>query len=591
MLRDIENSTWTRLVLIAIGAISGFVEVHIVESWRFWRNWRPDDTSQASLIIGISFFAFMAFLTLRRDTWLRDAGFSVAIGVFAGGFLKLVDYFKGGGLNFNGTNGFAMFLSLAAIAIIPVVFYQTGRDAGGWRFPYAKLFLNSWQNKIVVLVAIFFTSVSWLMLYLSGQLFKLIGIMWVTQLIGDKLFVGIFTSAAIGLGVALARERPKVITALLNLVLILFRVLAPFLAGIIIVFLLTMGVTGIGILWDTDLALPIFTTSIFLFVLFVNAVIQTGADDNKFWKFGEWLMMVGTFSLPILAVLAAWGLSLRVAQYGWTPPRIYSAVLVSIGLAYGIAYAFCVIWKRNAWKQGITRINPPFACLVLLLAIAIQLPPWEPFKLSAEDQVARLKEKKISPEDFDFAYLKFKLGEPGQKALDEIKSDKQLMADEQIAGRIATLETVKYYPRTRAQRQKILIPESKLAAIGDYMVVYPVDARLPEAMMKPKHDFFKRELRNCTNRDSLKHRQCIFLKLDVNSDGRRDIGLITGKRNMRTWLQQEAGAWAQGPTLNLTYKKGQKVTLKSLAEAVKADKIELKPRAVKDVIIGGVRFQ
>ncbi|PHQ72233.1 MAG: hypothetical protein COB93_01130 [Sneathiella sp.] len=583
MLRNIENATWTRVTLPAIGAASGFILFFFLG----WGGLSSARSVYGSFIFGILLFTLISFLTLRRGSWVQDIIFAALVGAFASGFFELADYLKGGGRD----TSFAIFISIVVIAVIPVVFYQTGRDAGGWRFPYDELFLNSWQNKIVLPVAVFFVVIAWLLLFLCGGLFQLLGMKLVSEIIRNPLFVVVVTLMALGFGVALARERSSVISALLNLVLTLFRVLAPFLAVIIILFLAAMCVTGINVLWDTDAALSIFITSIFLFILFVNAVVQTGTDDKKYWKFGEWLMMAGTFALPILAVLAAWGLSLRVGQYGWTPPRIYSAALVSIGLAYGIAYAFCVLWKRGAWKQGITRFNPPFACLVLLLAIAIHLPPLEPFKLSADDQVARLTEGKIDPADFDFAYLKFKLGAPGLNAPEEIKADASLMADKQIAERMAALETVKHYRRSRAQREKMLIPDSELMAISDYMVVYPAVAKLPEAMLQPKHDFFKRELRKCFSRDSLKHRQCIILELDVNSDGRLDIGLITGARNLRIWLQQEVGVWTLGPNLKIDYKKGQKVTLKSLAEAVKAGEIDLKPRAVKDVIIGGASFQ
>lgn len=270
-----------------------------------------------------------------------------------------------------------------------------------------------------------------------------------------------------GLGVALSRERPAIIQALLKLVLTLFRVLAPILAGVILLFLAALPLTGIETLWDTGFASRILLSAVFLFVIFQNTVIQAGESDNTFWKPAEWMVMAANVVMPVLAILAGSAILLRVGQYGWSPARFYMALLTGVALAYGLAYAGSVVVRRGAWMGGVIRFNPILALGMLTLAILMHLPPIEPYGISARDQLARLRDGRISPETFDFAFLKFRLGKAGRDVPTDIETDEALAKRPLVVERLKLTKGLRFYSRHRQNRRmgekyQVPIPELQI---------------------------------------------------------------------------------------------------------------------------------
>src|SRR3546814_14056854 len=83
----------------------------------------------------------------------------------------------------------------------------------------------------------------------SSDLFKLIGINLIFDLLNGEWFGWMLAGAAFGGAVGLLRERDKLVSTLQRLVMIILAVLAPVLAVALVLFLLSLAGTGLQKLW------------------------------------------------------------------------------------------------------------------------------------------------------------------------------------------------------------------------------------------------------------------------------------------------------------------------------------------------------
>jgi len=584
-----QDVVWHRIVLCAIGITQG-VLAYVIS--------RPEMQSvDRTLLISFSLFTWsapvVAVLTVKRDSWAADLLFSLILGFITAMLYKIGIDFLNGGTHFYYFSNYSpkFFLvyafSFLLLMLIPMPFYQTARREGRFVFPYQQLFSNAWTNILAFKIASFFVCINWLIISLWGSLFKLIGITLFADLFQTTWWRFTFTCAMFALGVALARERVTIIQALLKLILALFRILAPALAAASVLFLISLPFTGLEILWNTKIAAPILLSAIFFTILFQNAAIQTAETVEAFWRPAEWLVMAANIAMPALALLAGWGILLRVDQYGWTPDRSYLMLVTGVAFAYALAYGGSVLVKRQSWADGIIRCNPTLALVVLGLAILIHVPPLQPNSFSAKDQLARLRDGRISPDQFDFAFLKFKLGWAGQQALQTIENDPKLMTNTVIVEGLNRIKTANNYLASRYQaKQKTSMAD--LHDLATYMDAFPAGQAPPPNAVKFAIKTKAFVFNACHTQPKLNPQRCIYFNVDLNKDGRTDFLIFSKQMNIHIFLQQADSGWTQGPYLTADPKaRGQMKLLTALKNA----DIKLKPHELQDLIIGGVRFK
>ncbi|MDA0339707.1 MAG: DUF4153 domain-containing protein, partial [Proteobacteria bacterium] len=154
-----------------------------------------------------------------------------------------------------------------------------------------------WNNILVAIIAGIFLGVFWLVLVLWWELFNLVGVDFFEDLFTGDIFVWAFSGAVLGLGIAIARENPRIVPILRRIVLMLFRVLAPVLAIASLLFFVFLPFTGLQPLWDTGTATGVLVALMFSLVLMVNAVIQDGEQDDESGLFGPWLNRIMAVTL------------------------------------------------------------------------------------------------------------------------------------------------------------------------------------------------------------------------------------------------------------------------------------------------------
>ena len=130
--------------------------------------------------------------------------------------------------------------------------------------------------------------------------------------------------------------------------------------------------------------------------------------------------MVAALVIVPLVVLAAYGLSLRVRQYGWTPERITAAACVVVAACYAIGYAVVTLLSRGSLR-GLEAVNVTTAFVIIGVLLALFSPVADQIRISVNDQVSRLEAGRLPSNQFDFGFLRFKAGRYGLAALNQSK--------------------------------------------------------------------------------------------------------------------------------------------------------------------------
>ncbi len=538
------------------------------------------------------FFVWLAAvsggLVIRHTSLVKDSLFTLGLAVALAGFYALVRSYITVPTTTDPYIGWQVINCLFGVALVAVCFYQAQRDESPRKFPYPKLFQAAWATLLLVLLTTIFVGLVFLVLYLWGELFELIGIKFFSDLFSSSVFrwsTGGFTA---GIGIALMRELDAPILAVRRLILETFRVLAVIVAIAGLAFLLALPFTGITPLWNTRAATPILLSMVFLFILFLNGAIQDGQTKRTFWRPVSFVIMAFIVVLPIYGLLGLYSTWLRVAQYGLMPDRVYALVLGGLALGYGIAYALSVILKRMDWPFTITNLNPRLALATAAVAIVMHIPMLDPVSLSAKSQQARLQSGAVAASDFDFGTLKFSLGKPGQRALDAIRNDSTLAAREDIKIALADLAEMKdigdwWMAQSKKELALPTLERDKLIAKLKSLPVFPSSVLMPDGFIDGLNDDHLRQFQVCEN---IELKRCALIALDFNRDRYDDIALWNGTSVLMFPFDPDEKVYKEPVWMN----SNGRLTLTDLEAADKAGTIKLVPPVTDSLMIGDKRF-
>jgi len=406
-------------IMAAICAVAGLVFHLLID--------RPYDAPAAAwrdalaAFVAISAVVFVLGVELRRWHWA--AGFAAAWGAVMG----LITWHSAG-YNLNGSPIEWPFWSGILAVLVATPLFQTRRDVAPdarfwklWQMPYARLHSHAWTDAVIGAASLAFVGVTFLLVMLIGEMFHLIGIDLIRDLLRGEWFGWMLAGAAFGGAVGLLRERDKLVSTLQRLVMIVLAVLAPVLAAALILFLLSLIGTGLQKLWDAGFSTAGLMLGISAFaVLLANAVIGNGAEDRSANRVLHAAAAVLAVAVLPLAIIAAVSMQVRIGQYGWTPERIWGVIAVGIALAYGIAGVIALARRRWDFDDALRPLQQKLAIGLMLLAAFLALPILDFGAISTRDQVARLESGAVKAEKFDWAALAFDFGPSGRRALKEL---------------------------------------------------------------------------------------------------------------------------------------------------------------------------
>lgn len=367
-----------------------------------------------AVFVIVAALGFVVTAELRRLVW------AIAFAMGAGAVLAFVGWFTA---SYNKGGEMAEYPFLAGIfaLLIAAPLFQTVRDEGAWRFPYARLHSHVWTDAVIGAASLAFTGVAFLLAFLISQLFELIGIKFFKDLLNEDWFSLMLAGFAFGAALGLLRERDALVATLQKLVLVIFSVLAPVLAFALVGFLVSLPFTGLAPLWDSGVpTTPVLLAAAAGAAGLINAVIGDGKNDGSTNRLLRWSALLLSVCILPLAMIAAVSMGARIDQYGLTPDRIWGLLAVVVATIYGVAYLAAAVRSAKAlldWDDHVRPANVKIALGVCALALLLALPILDFGAMSARDQLARLKSGATKAAEFDWRAMAFDFGPKGRTAL------------------------------------------------------------------------------------------------------------------------------------------------------------------------------
>jgi hypothetical protein len=389
------------------------------------------------------FGAIAAAFTLEEDSWKWPAVFALAVGaVMAGLAWRAVQY---GEYLPDEQYGFAAGVLASALAL-PM--FQAGFPKKRLATSYSDLHYHVWTDAISAAGALAFTGLSWLVLVLLSELFALLKIEFLRELMDEGWFGWTFSGLAAGAALGTLRNQLKVLGTLQTVLLLVLSLLAVPLAFGLAVFLLATAVSGPQVLWDaTRSATPVLLTCAAGAWVLASAIVRyedAAMSRNRAMRVAA--LVLAAVILP-LAVFAAVSMGLRLGQYGLAPERLWGLVAIVVACAYGAGFWGALArGRKGGWAERMRQANFHLGLFVCGLAVLLALPIFDFGAISTRSQVARLESGKVSAEAFDYAALRWDFGEPGRKALARLAAGDGEVAELAQAARQQT-QRMYGYPR------------------------------------------------------------------------------------------------------------------------------------------------
>ena len=413
----VDHEPWPlrAAILLALGAALALAIHFLTRGPEIWQ-WTENPLrlgSAAALAAGGIVFAF----SLERPRWLWSLGFAAGAGLVVG----FVTYWNGQPDSWGAGEGWQLTSALLAL-VIAVPLFQASRDAGRWNLDYRIVHAHILTNIVLWFVAWGFVLLTFLLVLLLSELFQLIGIVVLRDLLQKDWVPWLLIGGALGAAIGLLRDRDRIVGTLQRVATAILSFLAPILAAGLVLFVLALPFTGLEPLWEqTRETTPILLVCILGAVVLINAVIGSGArDDEARPRLIRWAAAALAAVVLPLAIVAAISTGKRIAQHGFTPDRLWAAVFVAITVAGAAAYLFALIRGRAGWPDLLRNLNLRIAIGICLVALFLALPIISFGAISTRDQLARLESGRIAADKFDWAALRFDFGPSGRSALERL---------------------------------------------------------------------------------------------------------------------------------------------------------------------------
>ena len=428
---------------------------------------------------------------------------------------------------------------------------------------YGTLFRYSWRNALVVgLTAPLVWGVA-LILFLWGALFEAIEIDFFADLFARDWFLFPVLAVVFGLGVLIFRRLAMVIDGITSLLEGLIRLLFPLVISVVAIFLVTLPFTGLQPLWETGNGTALLMGINIIALFFANAVYQPGRRP-PYPLIVHRLLYGGACLLPIVSVLAFYGLYLRIAQYGWTVERCWALALCCLMALFSAGYAVGIVRRRDDWPETLGRVNKAMGWVIVALTLLVNTPLLDFRSISLASQFARVDRGEIEIYDFDFFYARQYLARPAwlrtRALLDEIGE-----SDERLAELIRD---------PRPQR----VPITNAEELWERVVYRPEPFEVPEDLRPLIESSYAAPYDNL-----------VLVAVDLNQDraleyvliGSTGFGVLWAEgfyRQEEEWLSLNVRRTAAEPSGN------------DLEQSLQSGEIEAVPPEFQDLLIGDVEL-
>jgi hypothetical protein len=410
-----------------------------------------------------------------------------------------------------------LWLSLAAILFIVHTLIVSAEADGRLRASYPTHFDVSWKQGVQFVLAVVFVGVFWALLFLGAELFRLIKIEFLAELIRRRVFWIPVTALAFSSALHVTDVRVNLVQGARTLTLILLSWLLPLMAVIGAAFIVALLFTGLEPLWGTRRAAGILLTAAAALVFLINAAYQDGRPEHRAAAVLRYASVLAAAVLLVLVTLAAYAVWLRIKQHGLTPERVGAAACVVAAACYGIGYVVAAA-RSGVSLRGLETTNVLTSLAIVVMLLALRSPVADLDRISVADQVRRLETGLTSPAQFDFTFLRFRAGRYGMDALQRLAAEPEGPEAKTIADRANAALKERYPADIRTARTG---PEQRA---GNITVIQPNGAALPDGFIRQDWNAFQRQwlLPRCL----VAAAKCEAVLADLDGDGQPEILLF-----------------------------------------------------------------
>jgi len=530
-----NHARWLGPARLAIGLIWGFGVWGVLrtglgpEADRSWPATQPG--AYGPLLIILAYLPVVAVASIGR---LRVLTTIVWLGVATVGLglLGLHDVARQSAETLNGPP----YLSPPALGFLAVTLFIAHHlvapaDAERrWIASFAAYFDQTWKAGVQLTLALGFTGVFWLLVFLGAALFRVIGLDFLLELIGEPAFALPVSGLVFAIAVHLADVRDGLIRGVRTIGLMLLSWLLLLLTILVAGFLAALPFTGLEGLWETGNATALLLAASAALIVLINTAYQDGRADNLPPMVLRVAVRVAAVLLAPLILIAFWGLGLRIGQHGLTPDRMIALACAILGALYAFGYGLAalvpLIRAGSPWMKALETTNIVSALVAIMVLLALFSPLADPASLSVRDQLTRLELGRIQPDRFDYRFLRFDSGRAGEAALATLAQS----PNPDIARRAqAAIDATDRYVDAE------LTPQGETPA--------PIVEPWPKGTALPP-EFIASLSRQGVTSVCTQPGDCLAVRLDLNGDGIQEI-LVASRAHIGLHAAMSDGSWSE----------------------------------------------
>jgi len=408
-------------------------------------------------------------------------------------------------------------------------------------------------------------------LFLWAELFKLIGISFF-----DRLFFNSdwFISVAIGVvsasAAVLARMQVRLILALQNLLTLIATGLLPLMAALALLFIGILPFVGLEAVSARISAAGLLTTLALLLLLLVTVVWHPQRQKLPYFSPLRGMIHLAVIIAPAYPVLAGWALWLRIAQYGWSPERLYGVLITIVALVWTVGFCLSVLFYRRDPQRLQAHITPATGLLALIFLVLVYTPVLDPWRISVESHMARYQDGRINADQVSL-YMLSNTGRKGREAMQMLQNDPQFISN------------------PKRQREINGLLSGNAGGAGKMTAaMLEKQIQLAPGMARPDKALWRAMLSNQYRFESCDSAQsnCLLMPLDLNSDGKPEAVLFQfTDRTIVAYTQTNTGWRIAGDA----WKMPEALTREELDRALRQRKVKSVVKPWADIEIFGER--
>ncbi|EOZ3811856.1 DUF4153 domain-containing protein [Citrobacter youngae] len=416
---SVELSPTTRWGMIFIGLLQGCVCYLLMaylapqnSDWLFYGMPVTIALSSALLLTVVSFkqralwcwMALICVVVLAMSVWLK---WSVADS----------DRWRQDDIFF----AYGWRLLLMAMLALPWIQYQLHARREQARYPQFYTYL--WLNSLTLLIAFVANGLFWLVLLLWSEMFQLVGITFFNMLFFETdWFVYLALGLITALAVVLARTQSRLVAAVQKLLTFLATGLLPLVALLALMFMMTLPFTGLDAISQRVSAAGLMSTLTLIFLLLMAIVREPHKEALPYPGALCYLINASLVVAPLYMLIASWAMWLRIHQYGWTPERLYGALVVFVLLVWSLGYLVSILRAGGNPLDIQGKVILGVSLLTLGLLILLTSPVIDVWRISVNSHMGRYYSGKITADQVSL-YMLDHSGKPGRAALEALQKD------------------------------------------------------------------------------------------------------------------------------------------------------------------------